>query len=215
MNENNTNNYFESRFKFDLGRKKVWDAIVDHLQPKFFNNIETVVELGCGYGDFINSVKAEKKIAVDINDCEEFLSNDVIFYKKDVTDLEFINEDSGDLVFASNLVEHLVWEEIDKMIHEIIRILKKNSKLILIQPNYRLCASNYFDDYTHRTIFSDVSLRDYLKSQGFRIKYVNPSYLPFSMKGILPKTYFLTKLYLELNSPILGKQMLIVSENES
>ena len=54
MKENNTNNYFESRFKFDLGRKKVWDAIVDHLQPKFFNNIETVVELGCGYGDFIN-----------------------------------------------------------------------------------------------------------------------------------------------------------------
>ena len=83
-----TNNYFESRFKFDLGRKKVWDAIVDHLQPKFFNNIETVVELGCGYGDFINSVKAEKKIAVDINDCKEFLRSDVTFYKQDVTDLE-------------------------------------------------------------------------------------------------------------------------------
>ena len=30
-----------------------------HLQPKYFN-IETVVELGCGYGDFINSVKPKK-----------------------------------------------------------------------------------------------------------------------------------------------------------
>ena len=78
------------------------------------------------------------------------------------------------------------------MMYEIIRILKKKSKLILIQPNYRLCTSNYFDDYTHRTILSDVSLRDYLKSKGFRINYVNPSYLPFSMQGILPKTYFLT-----------------------
>ena len=67
MKTNITNNYFESRFKFDLGRKKVWTAIVDHLQPKYFKNIETVVELGCGYGDFINSVKAEKKIAIDIN----------------------------------------------------------------------------------------------------------------------------------------------------
>jgi len=215
MKENSVNNYFESRFKFDLGRKKVWDAIVDHLQPKFFDNIETVVELGCGYGDFINSVKAVKKIAVDINDCKDYLGSDVTFYKKNVIDLEFIKANSVDLVFASNLVEHLVWEEIDKMMYEIIRILRKNSKLILIQPNYRLCTSNYFDDYTHRTILSDVSLSDYLKSKGFRINYVNPSYLPFSMQGILPKTYFLTKLYLELNSPILGKQMLVVSENES
>ena len=215
MKDKIINNYFETRFKFDLGRKKVWDAIVDHLQPKFFNNIETVVELGCGYGDFINSVKAKKKIAVDINDCKDFINGDVTFYKQDVTDLEFIKENSVDLVFASNLVEHLVWEKIDKMVDEIRRILKKNSKLILIQPNYRLCTSNYFDDYTHRTIFSDVSLSDYLKSQGFRINYVNPSYLPFSMQGILPKTYFLTKLYLDLNSPILGKQMLVVSENES
>ena len=46
MNDNIINNYFDSRFKFDLGRKKVWDAIVDHLQPRYFNNIETVVELG-------------------------------------------------------------------------------------------------------------------------------------------------------------------------
>ena len=215
MNDNIKNNYFDFRFKFDLGRKKVWDAIVDHLQPKFFNNIETVVELGCGYGDFINSVKAVNKIAVDINDCKDYLSSDVTFYKKNVIDLEFIKTNSVDLVFASNLVEHLVWEEIDKMIHEVRRILKKSSKLVLIQPNYRLCSSNYFDDYTHRTILSDVSLRDYLKSQGFRINYVNPRYLPFSMQGILPKTYFLTKLYLELNSPILGKQMLVVSENEN
>ena len=215
MKENHINNYFESRFKFDLGRKNVWKAIVDHLQPKFFHNIETVVELGCGYGDFINSVNAVKKIAVDKNDCNEFLNSDVTFYKQDVTDLEFIKENSIDLVFASNLVEHLVWEEIDKMIHEIKRILKKNSKLILIQPNYRLCASNYFDDYTHRTILSDVSLSDYLKSKGFRINFVNPSYLPFSMQGILPKTYLLTKLYLELNSPILGKQMLVVCEYEN
>ena len=215
MKDNTTNKYFDSRFKFDLGRKKVWDAIVDHLQPKFFNNIETVVELGCGYGDFINSVKAVNKIAVDINDCKDYLRSDVTFYKKNVIDLEFIKTNSVDLVFASNLVEHLVWEEIDKMIHEVRRILKKSSKLVLIQPNYRLCSSNYFDDYTHRTILSDVSLKDYLKSKGFRINYVNPSYLPFSMQGILPKTYFLTKLYLELNSPILGKQMLVVSENES
>ncbi len=215
MKDNITNKYFDSRFKFDLGRKKVWDAIVDHLQPKFFNNIETVVELGCGYGDFINSVKAVNKIAVDINDCKDYLRSDVTFYKKNVIDLEFIKTNSVDLVFASNLVEHLVWEEIDKMIHEVRRILKKSSKLVLIQPNYRLCSSNYFDDYTHRTILSDVSLRDYLKSQGFRINYINPRYLPFSMQGILPKTYFLTKLYLELNSPILGKQMLVVSENEN
>ena len=82
MKDNITNNYFDSRFKFDLGRKKVWDAIVDHLQPKFFNNIETVVELGCGYGDFINSVKAVNKIAVDINVVRIILAVMLHFTKK-------------------------------------------------------------------------------------------------------------------------------------
>ena len=88
MKDNIKNSYFDSRFKFDLGRKKVWDAIVDHLQPKFFNNIETVVELGCGYGDFINSVKAANKIAVDINDCKDYLRNDITFYKLYPTNIE-------------------------------------------------------------------------------------------------------------------------------
>ena len=103
MKNNHINTYFESRFKYDLGRIKVWKAIVNHLQPKFFHNIETIVELGCGYGDFINSVKAVNKIAVDRNDCKEFLSNDVNFYKSDVTDLNYIKDNSTDLVFASNL----------------------------------------------------------------------------------------------------------------
>ena len=89
------------------------------------------------------------------------LNNSEIFFR-------FIKTNSVDLVFASNLVEHLVWEEIDKMIPEVRRILKKSSKLVLIQPNYRLCSSNYFDDYTHRTILSDISLSDYLKSQGIK-----------------------------------------------
>ena len=45
MKDNITNNYFDSRFKFDLGRKKVWDAIVDHLQPKFLITSKLLLNL--------------------------------------------------------------------------------------------------------------------------------------------------------------------------
>ena len=204
--------YFQSRFQYDSGRSEVWRAIVDCLQPRFFPKVTTALDLGCGYGDFINLVRAEKKIAVDLIDIRTFLMADVEFHQGTATDLSFVSDSSINLVFASNLVEHMEWAGIDRMLAEILRVLVKGGRLVLIQPNFRLCSANYFDDYTHRTILSDVSLRDYLSANGMKVLHVNPGFLPFSMQGLLPKTYFLTRMFLELGSPFLGKQMLVVAE---
>ena len=63
------------------GAERLVSDLEDRV-AKDYSNIETVVELGYGYGDFINSVKAVNKIAVDINDCKDYLRSDVKFYKK-------------------------------------------------------------------------------------------------------------------------------------
>ena len=60
MAELERSEYFESRFRYDSGRFEVWRAIVDYLQPRYFPKIDAVLDLGCGYGDFINHVRAEK-----------------------------------------------------------------------------------------------------------------------------------------------------------
>ena len=53
----------------------------------------------------------------------------------------------------------------------------------MIQPNFRLAPRRYFDDYTHRTIFTDVSLCDWLEAAGFNIVKAIPRFLPLTVKS--------------------------------
>lgn len=202
--------YFDVRYRFDPRRKQVWRAIVENIQQRFIPDESHVLELGCGYGDFINQVKARKKMAVDIEDVQKLLEKDVIFLKQDVTRLDSIGDNSLDIVFASNLLEHLDIDNVSLTLTAIYKKLRSSGKIILLQPNFRLCCKNYFDDYTHRTVFTDESLSGILIAHGFKIEFRKSGYLPFSMQGILPKSYWLTRIYLSLGSPVMGAQMLIV-----
>lgn len=205
-------NYHKTRFKFDPGRVKVWRAITEYLQPYVGPN-KTVLDLGAGYGDFINLIKANKKYAIDISPAvKDYISKDVIFINKPSTSLEDIPANSVDVVFASNLLEHLDRAELDQTMKGIKRCTKKGSVLILIQPNYRYAYKNYFDDYTHKRVFSHLSLTDAMYEYGFKPIKVDPKFLPLTLKSRLPKSYILTKMY--LNSPIhpMGKQMLLIFE---
>lgn len=209
---NKDKNYHKTRFKFDPGRAKVWRAITEYLQPYVGLN-KTVLDLGSGYGDFINLVKAKKKYALDISPAvKDYISKEVVFINKPSTSLGDVPTNSVDVVFASNLLEHLDRSELDQTMKGIKRCLKKGGTLILIQPNYRYAYKNYFDDYTHKRVFSHLSLTDSMYEYGFKPIKVVPKFLPLTLKSKLPKSYLLTKLY--LNSPFhpLGKQMLLIFE---
>ena len=209
---NNDKNYHKTRFKFDPGRVRVWRAITEYLQPHVGDN-KTVLDLGSGYGDFINLIAAKKKYALDIGpDVKDYIAKDVVFINKPSTSLGDIPSSSLDVVFSSNLMEHLDRAEIDQTMKGIKRAMKKEGTLILVGPNFRYAYKEYFDDYTHKTIFTHVSLADLMFEYGFHATKVVPRFLPLTLKSRLPKSYFLTKMY--LNSPIkpMGKQMLLVFE---
>ena len=72
--------------------------------------------------------------------------------------------------------------------------------------------SAYFDDYTHRTVFTSVSMEGWIGAAGLDPVVVRPRYVPLTMRSRLPNSYALTKLYLALGSPVLGAQMLVVAE---
>lgn len=208
--------YFKTRFHFDPGRSKVWRAIVEDLQGRFIPPDSVALDLGCGYGDFINLVKAKRRLAVDISgDVAGFLAPDVEFHKADVRDLGFLEPYTIDVVFASNLLEHLGKREGGKVLEGICSILRPGGRLILLQPNFRYCYKNYFDDYTHETIYTDESLCGLLLAKGFEIFYRRARYLPFSLQSRLPKSYLFTRLYLKLGVPLLAKQMLVVAEKKT
>ncbi|MCP4756620.1 MAG: class I SAM-dependent methyltransferase [Proteobacteria bacterium] len=202
--------YYRARLNFDPKRHLVWQAITEDLQKRFIEADGMVVDLGCGYGDFINQVKAKRKIAIDLEDVAAFLAKEVEFHRSDAADLDFLTSGTVDTLFVSNLLEHLPRDESDRLLSQIERILKPGGKLITIQPNFKRCYKEYFDDYTHQTIFTDESLCGLLVSHGFSIAYRKAGYIPFSMQGLLPKSYWLTKIYLSLGLPFLAKQMLVV-----
>jgi len=212
--DNMVDQYFISYFNYDPDREIVWKEIAKYLQ-KFIPLQSKLLELGAGYCQFINNVGAEEKHALDIfEQIDKYARPEVVVHKESSTNLKCFGSEYFDTVFASNFLEHLDVEECEKTVDEIVRVLKKDGKFILIQPNFKYCYSNYFDDYTHKRVFSHVSLPEYLKSKGFKIELLKPKFLPFSMKSRLPKTRMLVRLYLNLPIKPFGKQMLVIAKKK-
>ena len=204
-------NYYNTRYIFDQGRSKVWKAISEYLQKYVDQKNDCVLDLGCGYADFINNIKASRKIAVDINaDAKKYCKKDVLFLNESVDHLKAIKKSSVNVIFASNLLEHLDDRELRSLTKEINRILIKNAYLILLQPNFKYAYREYFDDYTHKKIFTHISLKDYFEANEFIAIKVIEKFLPISLKSRLPKSYILTKLYIASFYKPLAKQMLLV-----
>lgn len=209
MSENNpyTGAYPEFR-----GRRRVWRSIARYVR-RDAPNVETLIELGTGYGDFVNEFPADKKIAFDLNpEMRAYIDPSVDLRIEDATTLASISNESVDLIFASNFLEHLEGEEIDTLLGRCFEVLRPGGRLILIQPNHRLCAEHYFDDPTHRTIFDDANIKQWLERHRLRICRLVPGFLPFSMNGRLPKSGILTWLYLISPWKPLAAQMYVVAE---
>ena len=66
-----------------LPRKNaIWQVICKHFLQKLISPTSTVVDIACGYGEFINNIIAKRKIAVDLNpDTRKFLNSDIEFHQ--------------------------------------------------------------------------------------------------------------------------------------
>jgi SAM-dependent methyltransferase len=192
------------------GRRCVWRAISRFVAGDV-RPIETLLELGAGYCDFVNAFPANKKLAFDLNpEMRAFAAPGVDLRIEDATALPGVASESVDLVFASNFLEHLDGEEVDSLLDRVRQVLKPDGHLMLIQPNHRLCSENYFDDPTHKTIFDDENIGEWLGRHELVVKKLVPGFLPFSMNGRLPKTDILTTLYLHSPWKPMAAQMYVV-----
>lgn len=48
-------------------RWRVWSVLTRHFFSRWISPQAAVVDLGCGYGEFINQIQAGKKMAMDLN----------------------------------------------------------------------------------------------------------------------------------------------------
>lgn len=209
------NNYHETRIAYDLKRKVLWQTLVKNYFAKFVDRNSNVLEVGAGYCDFINEITAKKKWALDLwPGIKKYANKDVSCLVGDIKNLNKISNNSLDLVFASNIFEHISKDDLSIFLEKLKNKLNKNGKLIILQPNFKKCMSEYFDDYTHITIWSDVSLNDFLRSKGYKVTESYPGFLPLSLKSKLPVIPLLIKIYLLLPIKPFAKQMLFISQVE-
>jgi len=206
-------NYYRARFIFNSKRDVVWKEICRFLQEHYVTVQSSVLEIGAGYCHFINHIEAVEKHALDISDeVIKYAGPGVVSHIQSCVTLGKFEDRCFDVVFASNVFEHLVREDMVRTLTEIKRVLKTNGKLIIIQPNFKYCAKEYFDDYTHLQIFTHIGVTDLLIGLGFSIVDVKPRFLPFSMKSNLPKYTWLVRLYLLSPFKPFAGQMLVVAK---
>ncbi len=206
--------YYKSRFVQMESRKKVWQVLAGYLCRRF-DLQGSFLDVGCGYGDFINNVAGSQRFAIDLYpDSARHLQKDIEFAAGDVAVIDTLVPEAlmFDCIFSSNLLEHLSRDTINHLLEFAHRRLRPNGKLVFLLPNYKRAFKEYFDDYTHITPLSDEGLKDWLIAKGFEIEFVHPGFMPYSMKNSrLPVTDFLVKLWLRSPWKPGGKQMLLVA----
>ncbi len=207
--------YHQTRFEFDARRDVLWKTLCDAYFGKFVRPEFHTLELGAGYAHFINHVNCARRTAVDLWPMlEKYAAPGVDVHIGDITDLDFLEPGSVDFVFASNVFEHLTQADLAVVLAQLRKKMRKGGTLNILQPNYRLAYKEYFDDYTHVSIYSDVSLCDFLRANGYRILQSSPGFMPFSIKSRLPVFPWLIRLYLALPWKPFGKQMFIRARPE-
>jgi SAM-dependent methyltransferase len=205
--------YHAAHLPEDPARAIVWKVVADYLSAWIPPNAH-VLEIGAGYCDWINNVVAARRVAVDIwPEMTRYAAAGVETRVLDISrDLATLGASSFDAVLASNILEHFEPGIAISVVEGICRSLTPGGRLIVVQPNFRYAASRYFDDYTHRSVFTDVSLPNLLRAHGFRIDRVQPRFLPYSMRGSrLPIRSWTVRAY--LRSPIkpMAGQMLVIA----
>ncbi|MFM9264321.1 bifunctional 2-polyprenyl-6-hydroxyphenol methylase/3-demethylubiquinol 3-O-methyltransferase UbiG [Tychonema sp. BBK16] len=212
---------YTNRFDSSQMQAKVvlWKVLIDDFLQKYVPSQSSVLDIGGGYCEFINQIRAEKKYLIDLNpDSKLFANPDVEVLNIDVLNLgDFLFAEQFDRIFISNFFEHLTnKEELIQIISFCFDVLKPNGSLLIIQPNFKYSYREYYDFIDHQLPITHLSLQELLQTVGFKIDLMIPRFLPFSTKG-RPASPLLLKLYLKLPFlwQFLGGQMFVKASKRS
>ena len=196
-------------------RRDVWKVLCRSFFQKYVRDDATVLDMACGYGEFINNIRARKKLAIDLNpDSPSHLNADVAFHPSRADDMNAIADGTVDTVFTSNFLEHLPNKQTcDKVFSEILRILVPGGTFLVLGPNIRYAYKEYWDYYDHYLPLSHLSLAEGLTTAGFHVDRVIPRFLPYTMNNKTPSHPALVELYLKVPAAwtVMGKQFFVVA----
>ncbi len=194
---------YANRFDEEQRKSKaeLWKILIDSFLQNYIEHNSSVLDIGGGYCEFINQIKAREKYLIDLNpDSQKFANPAVKVLHIDILKEEQQNLISKqfDTIFISNFFEHLGnKEELIEILGFCFERLNLGGSLLVIQPNFKYSFKEYYDFIDHQLPITHISLQEILQTIGFSIDVLIPRFLPFSTKG-RPSSPTLLKIYLQL-----------------
>jgi SAM-dependent methyltransferase len=197
-------------------RNGIWQILTSEFFSRWIKPSDAILDLGCGYGEFINNVVGAKKFAMDLNPSTKNLLNaNIEFLEQDCSLPWPLATNSLDVVFTSNFFEHLPSKQVlQSTVAEAFRCLKPNGRLIALGPNIKYLPGEYWDFFDHYLPLTEMSLSELLTLSDFRVEKSIGRFLPYTMSlGHQPPLWKL-RLFLKLPSiwKFFGRQFLVIGQ---
>jgi SAM-dependent methyltransferase len=199
-------------------RTDLWDVLCREFFQKYVPQDATVLDVAAGHCEFINNIRAARRIAVDLNpDVVLRAADGVETYVCRSDEMTPVETGSVDRVFISNFFEHVSREVIVSTLDEARRVLRPDGRLMVLQPNVRYCSKDYWMFLDHITPVDDRALAEAFKVTGFDVELNIPRFLPYTTKGRLPSGPGLVRLYLKvpLAWKVMGAQAFMIGRPAS
>jgi len=123
-----------------------------------------MLEPGCGRGEFLKNFQ---KLGLDCTGLDRSAETHSLLAASGIP-LKVCDVEKGgglpfpdysfDIVYNKSFLEHL--RDPDVFLREANRVLKPGGLLLCLVPDWEANYKIYFDDFTHRTPFTAISLRD-------------------------------------------------------
>lgn len=207
---------YSRRFEGSLTyRNSVWRVLTSGFFVKWIRPQHSVLDLGCGYCQFINNIECAAKYGMDLNpSAKGYASKDVTLFEQDCSARWPLAENSLDAVFTSNFFEHLPTKTaLEATLQEALRCLKPGGRLIAMGPNIAAVGGHYWDFFDHHVALTDQSLVEVLEKTGYKIERSVARFLPYTMVNAPEYPLAFLRLYLSLPFAwrFMGGQFLVVA----
>jgi len=164
------NNYINVIYNSkDRPYTKYPSKLIKYLIKRYeLNKGSSILDFGCGRGEFLECFVNNGLVGfgTDQSDFVNQYSKNIKFKSSDFEKEGIPFPDNYfDYVFSKSVIEHFYNPE--KFGNEVYRVLKPGGKLITMCPAWEFNYKMFYDDYTHRTPFSKISLSDFLLINGF------------------------------------------------
>ena len=199
-------------------RNDVWKILTKDFFQRWIPEGSSVLDLGCGYGEFINNIRCAVKYGMDLNPgASHYLADGVNVLAQDCSDRWNLPDNSLDVVFTSNFFEHLPDKRaLSRTLYQAHRCLRHGGKLIAMGPNVRALPGQYWDFFDHHVALSERSLSEALRITGFAVTRSVARFLPFTLVDAPRYPLFTLRAYLSLPVAwkVFGRQFLVVAEKQ-